>query len=215
MASRDTTDRAGGARRLRRRAYTLIEIIAALTVFTIAVAAVVATAAAGLRVYRRARNYNLQQADAILALERIERDLRNVFILDTIPFTGSDRMVTFPGIVSTPGLGGELQSGPGDLSYYRDDVRNELVVRRRAYAAATRGTEYDGEVTVLAHAVEAVSFAYLHYDGDTQQYTWRDTWAAADGIPAGVRVQVQTEGDNPLAQYTRTVFLPVATPALR
>jgi hypothetical protein len=187
-------------------------MVAALGITVIAAAAVAAAAAGGLRIYQRARVYSELQADVLLGLERLERDLRNTFVFDGIDFQGTPSSVSFCGIIrSWQGGQDGLLNFPGRLIYGIDYTQRALVVRRQSYSVAMRkGDVPQGQPTVLARNVAAIEFSYYHYDTLTKRYSWLANWGEEqEGVPVAVKITltpvVEGAGD-----FVRTVFIPVA-----
>ena len=67
-------------------AFTLIELMVSSTILVLIGAAVLTTFASGLHVYERVQSYGGVQADVLLALEQMEHDIANTFMLSEVPF---------------------------------------------------------------------------------------------------------------------------------
>ena len=78
------------------KGFTLVELLVALCIFSIMTAAVVSVLSSGLKVYKRIKSFSGTQTDALIALEKLERDLNNTFIITGIDFSGSAENVSFP-----------------------------------------------------------------------------------------------------------------------
>jgi hypothetical protein len=192
--------------------YTLIEMVAALGITVIAAAAVAAAAAGGLQIYQRARIYSELQSDMLLGLERLERDLRNTFVIDGIAFQGTPTAVSFSGIIRAwRGEQEGLLNVPGRLTYGLDRSQGALVVWRQTYALAVREGEVPrGEVTVLARNIAGVEFSYYHYDTLTKRYSWLQNWTEEqEGVPVAVKITIKPVAGT-TEDFVRTVFIPVA-----
>src|SRR3990167_7818362 len=81
--------------------FTLIELMVAASILGLIGLAILTTFGSGFSVYERVQAYGGTQADALLALEEIERDVRNIFQMPTIPVEGGSDRVAFPAIIET------------------------------------------------------------------------------------------------------------------
>lgn len=194
----------------RHRPYTLVEILAVLTIFTMAAVAVAATAAGGVRIYRRAIHYSGLQTDLLLGLERMERDLRTTFAFDTIGFKGERFSVAFPGMVRRWNEFRQVfEYAPGRIVYRLDNVENTLLMNVLDYARATaEDGSAGGEERVLAGNVSALTFSYCKYDEENETYEWRQSWQPEDGMPAAVKMEIQASDAGGVSRFTRTILPP-------
>lgn len=217
-----------------KRGFTLIELLIAASIAALIAVAIAATFAGGLNVYNRVLNYNDIRPDVLLALERIESDLKNACNISEIEFKGEGAKVTFPALVNAT-LNAKLATMPGSVSYYVDDLTHYLVREEKDYSAAASKIETGkGLVTNLAPA-DKVKFQYYYYDSKAAVYRWSDTWvreeeealaidasrlgAAKDkpltkklhvNSPLGIKIEIQCDSRSGPFTLTRTVFFPLA-----
>ncbi|MCF7854551.1 MAG: prepilin-type N-terminal cleavage/methylation domain-containing protein [Candidatus Pacebacteria bacterium] len=194
-----------------KRSYTLVEMIAAIAIFVIAAGAVAACAGAALKVFERARSYGSEHADLVVGLEKMERDLRNVFVLDGIGVEGSSSRVSVPSIVRINSAGQTADALPGQVTYFFDPLTKTLRVAYADYARALQTQEVARrEARTLAENIQDVTFSYWWFDVENESFAWRDAWEKEDGIPLAIRFELTFGGGDRPLRFTRIVFVPIA-----
>ena len=195
------------------RSYTLIELLAVLTIFAMAAIAVATTAAGGLRVYRRGKYYSGLQTDLLLGLERLESDIRGAFAFDTIGFEGTEKQIAFPAMVRRfNSFSQNFEVAPGKVIYLLDPVGGRFIRKDQIYSRATapEGSSI-GDERLLAAGVSDLSFSYCRYDEANQTYSWQQRWRVEDGIPTAVRVRLRASDPGGLADFKRTLLIRTST----
>lgn len=208
-----------GTRHLFRTApgFTLIEFLVAAAIMSIISLAIVATFATGLRVYEKVQNYVGLRADTLIALEKMERDLRNVISSSSIEFIGDHDEVSFAAITAEGGL--------GRVMYYVKGRYDVLTREEQAYAraSASKIRKNKGNVSKLV-SVKDIDFSYYYYDSDMKEYKWKNKWdlhddddddvseekiATEDRLPLGVKVELTFKEGRRNITLTRTVLIPI------
>ena len=160
----------------RRCAFTLIELMVTSALLAMVGMAIVSTFASGLKVYYRLRDSVGARADILIALERVERDLKNSFNTVEIPFHGEAKRIAFPVILERIGDSGSSGSYLGRVTYYYDDYKKTLSKKEEDYARVVSETgARDKDIKELA-SVNGVEFSYYYYDKRIQSYEWKSTW---------------------------------------
>ncbi len=201
---------------VRRRRFTLVEILAVLGIFTLAAVAVATSAAGGLRIYQRSLYFSGLQTDLLLAFERLEGELRSTFNFDNIGFEGDQRRLAFPALVQQWQADNLLFARfPGRVAYHLDPGTGTWLRTSQSYAQATApDAGRRGDETVLASGLDSLEFSYCRHDPETEQYSWQSSWNREDGLPVAVAfvARVADPGGG-LATFERTILIPVALPA--
>jgi len=199
------------ASRKTNKGFTLIEILVTTAILGMIAVAILATFASGLNVYNRVKTYGGIQADVLLSLEKMERDLRNVFSLSGIDFSGDTERVSFAGLIKTVDAEGNRNVSLGKISYYLDSETGTLVKEEQDYPRAVSGvaTE-DGIFKVLAF-IKNIDFSYYYFNVDTQRYDWKGSWSLGEGLPKGIKIEVTFRDGSKDTTLVRTVFIPVAS----
>lgn len=187
-----------------KSAFTLIELIVTLSIVVMIAAAVFSTLAGGINVYKRVKAYGGQQRDALLSLERLEKELNNVFIISGINFTGDSKNIAFPCFASALF---ENTSGLGRISYRFDDKTGDFLRAEQGYAETM---EPQPAVPKKVASLKGLSFNYYYFDQDTESYAWKDFWDTDGKIPVGVKIEAEFETGAKVIKVSRIVFIPIA-----
>jgi len=197
--------------------FTLIELMVAASILGMIGLAILTTFGSGFSVYERVQAFGGVQADALLALEEMERDIRNIFPFPSVAVEGEKDRFAFPAVVDTVSEeGGEAVTRPsvGKVAYFLDsDGKEEKVLKksRTDYPGAVSknvSDAHDGETLV---AVSGLAFRYLAYDLEDETYVWSGSWGRGKGSTLrGVEVTLTYPAAGREVELVRTVFLPVA-----
>lgn len=187
-----------------RRGFTLIELLITSSIIAMIALAVFSTFSMGIRAYKRMRYSGLAQADCLLSLEKMEKDLHNALNFSGIDFIGENKKVSFAGLV-----GPQPNSALGRITYYLDAKNNSLMKEEGLYPVSSQGTYGvypNGSLNLKALAsIKDIVFTYYYFEPQAQQYVWEDSWQSVNGIPKAVRVKVTFKGDDKDVEITRTV----------
>ncbi|MCQ9207358.1 MAG: prepilin-type N-terminal cleavage/methylation domain-containing protein [Omnitrophica bacterium] len=199
---------------LSGRGFTLIELLVTAAILGIISMAVVSTFAAGLKVYEKARDYSWERVDALLALEKMERDILNLVNFSGIDFVGGKETISFAGLTK--------EGEPGKIRYYmKGGMRGVLIREELGYARAiSKTSRRRGERKELA-TLRDMDFEYYYYDNDTKKYLWKDKWKLneeekedlekSEWIPIGVRVKIKFKEGKRYVTLTRSVLIPISS----
>jgi prepilin-type N-terminal cleavage/methylation domain-containing protein len=185
-----------------RRGFTLLELLVAGALIAVAATVVAGAFAAGFRVWQRASQQGGGYEDAIIALELIQKDIRNTEPFRLIPFKGSDSDIEIPSIIAGLGPNG-AQNQPGSIRYVFSATSRRL--ERVKKTVIVPGGELESREQVMDN-VESVRFSYADCGPDGKSaVTWSGAWPAGTNIPVAVKVQVKAP---PLIDLERIVVLP-------
>ncbi len=206
-------------RRTENQGFTLIELLVTIVIIALAGTLIAVAFGNGITVYKRAMEDRAGEQNALIVLEKIERDLRNAFFFSKIKFSGDSKKISFAGDVVAGKVEKKKPAGPGKIIYYFDSVRNALMKEEKDYAQATaeEGNEPPGPPAREMAAVESVALSYFYYDPEAKEYKWRDNWGLDETgeekklspLPLGVRIEIDWKDQGRDRKLTRTVFIPV------
>ena len=187
-----------------RRGFTLLELLVAGALIAVAATVVAGAFAAGFRVWQRASQQGGGYEDAIIALELIQKDIRNTEPFRLIPFKGSDSDIEIPSIIAGPGPNGNgTRDQPGSIRYVFSATSRRL--ERVKKMVIVPGGEQESREQILDN-VESVRFSYADCGPDGKSaVTWSGAWPAGTNTPVAVKVQVKVP---PLIDLERIVVLP-------
>lgn len=173
-------------------------------------AAIFTTFSGGLNVYERVQAYGGTQADVLLFLEKIERELRNTFSISGIDFSGDSKRIAFAGLISELDFERNQNISLGKILYYFDGEKGIMVKEEQNYPQAISKSETRKSSSEILLSIENVDFSYYYFDLNKNEYEWKDSWNAGDGIPKGVKVKVTFRNGGRNVTLVRTVLIPVA-----
>lgn len=168
-----------------RSGFTLIELTIVAAIAAIISLAVMAAFASGINIFSRIETSTSVKAGVLLALERIERDIRNSFSYKDIGFTGEAGKIVFPGMVRRSGEKGRLEESLGAVSYYVADNEKipTLFREERPYPLAVKGGSANKGTAAAIIPVEYIRFSYYKYDKESRTYSWAEYWDTSKDKP--------------------------------
>ncbi len=177
-----------------------MELLITTSLLTLVGAATVATLAGGVRVWERAVVFGTHQQHALIAIERLRRDLRNARPFAPIPFAGGYQQLFHAGT----GLADPGDDGPeelGRLGYFLDERRRVLCRSFTPYRQMRRVRGTDRCHAVL-EGVTRVRFSYFGRDETGGTESWSSRWES-DQPPVAVKMEltVASERDEPVTYF--------------
>jgi prepilin-type N-terminal cleavage/methylation domain-containing protein len=217
------------------KGFTLIEMMLVAVLLGIVGLAIVATFAGGMKLFHRAESYTAAKADVLLAMEKMERDLRNTFALKGIDFIGEAHRMTFSAILDTASAEDRAGGSLGSVAYFRDDgfSKGALSREEKPYAQAVQKEDLEhGDITALA-PIEEINFQYFYFDPEAGTYSWVNSWDRSEArearekgspfakgvtgsenrqedIPLGVKIKIKFTDGGRMFTMNRTVFIKTA-----
>ena len=202
-----------------QKGFTLIEILVATSILGVIGLTILTTFASGLRVFERVQTFGGSQADVLLAFEEMERDIRNVFPLSSIPFEGDAQSMAFPAVIEVfeeDGDEEDIVSSIGKVSYFIDDatyineVAKTLIRVQQNYSQAIAGAQAQEDEREPLAAIEDIAFEYYYYDEDAETYGWQSAWSTEEeNLLSGVKIAMTYKDGDRDVEIERTVLIPV------
>ena len=182
-------------------AFSLVELLIAVSIFSVVSIAIYSTFSSGASVLRRVKNIDFTQQQVLLKAERLARQLRE---------QPNYRKQLFLGAKSKISFAASSDYFPCRITYYFDDSSSCLmcVVDKLDTIITSEGkidTELKAKPTVFLSKVKEIKYSYLYLDLKKNEYSWTDEWSQGY-LPAAVKVTIT--GQN--QEYVWTVFLPTA-----
>ena len=197
-------------RAVNKKGFTLVELLVVTSILGMIILAISSTFAGGLNVYKRVQNYSGAQTDALVSLEKIEKDLRNLFSFSGIGFTGNAEKVAFPGLIKEFDSAENQNITLGRISYYFDKKAGALIKEEQNYhQAISEETPGKNNIRVLAY-IQSLNFNYYSINPDTKEYSWKGSWAKEEGVPLGVRIEVVFKNGKRDVKLVRPVLIPIS-----
>jgi prepilin-type N-terminal cleavage/methylation domain-containing protein len=186
---------------LRVRAFTLVELLIAVSIFSVVSIAIYSTFSSGLSVLRRVKYIDFKQQKILLKQERFSRELRESCQCRKPLFLGNKMKISFCGIVDYV---------PSRITYYFDNASGSLMRNsdRLMDIITSEGSvepELKSKPTVFVSGIKGARFLYLYLDLKKKTYSWSEEWTEIS-LPIAVKMIISTEA----REYATTVFLPGA-----
>lgn len=184
-------------RALSNRAFTLVEVILAITIFSFIAVGISTSFFSGIKLWGRAISTDSWRNDILLGFESVSAALRQSVNIPTIGYSGDAKSISFP-IVS----GNNIVRA----SYYFD-AQKKALIRRETKLKDILEEKIDSSpegISVLS--LDEFSIQYLYRDPLSNISEWRAEWKKEDGIFAAVKFTSKTHNE----EFNKTVFIPIA-----
>lgn len=189
----------------RRSAFSLIELVVVLLIMGTIGSVVVACFMGGVRAYERARDFGRGEADACLAFEQMERDLKNAVVAPGIQFEGERAKMQFATITADPDAVRDEEIAV-ELVQYSERVGDGVI--RTAWILGESSAELNMGESVLP-ADSSLRLSYYGGGEGGGQSGWSDAWQSESNLPRQVNVRFSGGKLDPIV-LERTMIIPVA-----
>jgi len=208
----------------RFKAFTLMELLVAVSIFSVIILCLYAVFAGGIRVWRRQEEGFRYTHTTRLALDKMAKELKNVINYsvpeegdepgnENLQFIGEGNRVSFMTI-----LGADIAK----VSYFfENNEGGDNVLKRVAVLQKEGFSEEAQKEEILVRYLSEVSFKYVSEGGESASpVTWKDSWVAGDGeqeatIPKGVMATLvfkEDEEEQGEAEiFKKAIFIPIGT----
>ncbi len=191
--------------------FTFIELLIALTIFSIIAASIYYTLNAGIKVWQRGNILIGENQRMRIFFDAISKDIRNAISFSGIPSEWTEESVSFHTIIDVSSAT-KPHREPVRRIYYFDDKKGEL---KRARVIQKEGfDEKYVDEEVLLDNLEDVGFEYAYESGE--EYEWKDEWEFEDEdediIPRGVKIKVKLKNgaEDKEKTFEKIVFIPIS-----
>lgn len=186
----------------------MVEVMIAASLFAVIGLALVGSFTSGMKIWNKVYRGNLQEQIGIF-FDKTTVDFHNVFYYKSIQFSGDDKKVIFPTLVSTYSLNPGLKKGVGQISLYWDKDSQQIMQEIKNLSNIY--TQKQGVVKILLKNVENLVFNYYYYNKDEKKYAWVNKWQPKDNVlPLAISIAVSINYENKLYTFNKAIFFPVA-----
>lgn len=190
------------------KAFTLVELLVVAAIFGVVIIAIASCLMAGVRTWDYARKYSGVEADAMIRLEAVHRDIANTFRFYAITFSGGAKEFAFPGLIDVTTYGGE-ESRIGTIKYYFDPEKR--VIFRKTWVFPESEPLNDKAEKIITGVNDMVVNYYSLPSTNDGSGMWQEAWSNATNIPGSLALELSFEGDNKqFIKIKRTVMIPAA-----
>lgn len=193
----------------RERGFTFIELIIAITIFSIIAVSIYSVFRSGFMLWYRVSPMIQSNQSLRFFFNTVSSDLKNAipYAKEDVNFEGSHIKMSFITLVEVAGSDIPVHMEPARVVYYLDNTRKAV---RRSVATKAEGLSEDhARTSDILNDVEDKNFGfeYCYRMGSSKteyDYEWRKEWEDKDSksgkIPRGVKIKA--------GEYTKIIFIP-------
>lgn len=199
---------------MKNNGFTIIELLLAAAIMSMISLAFISSFGAGLRAFERVETFGGFQADVLVFLEGLERDVRNTFAFSPIKFQGNSRSMSFAVVGTKLDEEGNEFTVLEERSYDFDSSQKALISKEEDFAPTVSSTIEESVRTQRIVPIKTVEFQYYSYskvieDGEERiESGWQGTWTDEEIIPRGVKIILTFDDGGEEVSLARTVFIP-------
>lgn len=185
----------------RTHGFTFLELMIALTIFSIMAVSIYSVLGGGIRVWRRS-NVIIEANQSLRSFfDAISSDLKNTVKYKGVEFEGQAGEMSFMALIDVSDPVNRSTRTELAKVVYSFDEGSKTVKRY----VATRESGFDKvntEGVDIVSGIEGVSFSYCYKDETLiPPYRWQDVWQTQGIIPRGVNIKIK--------ELEKIVFIPM------
>ena len=204
------------------KGFTLLEVLLAVTLFSIVISSSYGIFSMGTMIWRRSQGRSVVERKATFALEALARDLRmSVRVQDKKDAVqdkkegkgkGNSREIFIPSLISVKSEKVDMIQS-GFVHYLWDSSKRQLCRSEMTGLGLDAVTE--SPCRAIAASVDSFKLRYLIYEGLGESYSWYDEWEVKEEAPIAVEVtlklvsQLKGERSPTTKIFKRTLSVPV------
>lgn len=199
------------------RGFTLVELLIAVSIFSIIAICLYTTFSSGIHLWRRQETGFRYGHGVRLALDMVAKDLKNVIPYshespEEVPVPGTEQeMPVFTGESDTVSFMTLISGDIAKVSYFfeRDLEQGGVLKRTRVFQEEGFQEEHQKE-DILVADLDKVAFEYAYRtEEEDAQPNWLESWEDGSVVPQGVRITLEFSGDGDEGKILKkTVFIP-------
>lgn len=169
-----------------KKAFTFVEMMLSVAIFSIIGLAIASTLKSGFDVWKRARNLNIEERQRIFKIEKIKKELRQTFVFKKeIPFYVNETIMSFV-LINNETI--------NKITYYFNNKEKKLVRASNNLVdiikAKKDNQEVDLSYSVFMSKIDDLNFECFYQDLKSGNYTWVSKWENKDVLPIAVRMNI-------------------------
>lgn len=184
---------------LKKCGFSLVELIIALSIFSIIMLGLVSTFRAGLDAYERIDSASRLNQSMQIILSRMELEIKNAFAFsqDDAQFQGTKDSLAFVSLMETF----ENKNRALDIQRIKYALNNSALTRERLSGLECILPDAQPMREEISSDIEEISFEYASKTkGVMPDYVWQDAWPAEQGpqqlksLPLAVKISLTKQG---------------------
>ncbi|MDO8536216.1 MAG: type II secretion system protein [Candidatus Omnitrophota bacterium] len=182
---------------LSKRAFTLVEVILAITIFSFIAVGISTSFFSGMKLWGRAISTDSWRNDILLGFESVSAELRQGVDIPAIGYKGDAKSFSFP-----------APSGNSIVkASYLFDAQKKALVRSETKLKDILREDIIGSTGGKSMLyLDDFSVQYLYRDPLTEISEWKTEWKKEDGV----FIAVKFTGKSHNEEFNKTVFIPIA-----
>jgi len=209
-------------------AFTLLELLLAVTIFSIVALTLYGTFYSGVRILRSSEKLMRRHQDLRLVTDQLALDLRNTLLarladrLDAPAstedgeeeesiyfFKGDVRSFNFITQKSLFSETGKNLQNVCDVTYYFEAKDGGALMRKVRYQSQGFKAQPGADERLLGD-IEDVEVLYSYQgEGEEDEPVWFNFWELEEMVPLGVKLRLRLKGLGRTRLFTKTIFIPV------
>ncbi|MFH1282901.1 MAG: type II secretion system protein [bacterium] len=184
-----------------QKAFTLIELLIALSIFSIAAVTIISVFQKGLLAWKKGSSIiSLNQKTRAFS-ELFSRELRNIRTFSPIKFSGETSSISFPNLST------DKTKGCFNKTTYYFDSMNKTIVRNTKSLSDIYLNNTGSDEPMLTD-VEEFKLEYAYSSAD-QGLSWKELWDAEDSVPKGLKIHLKLlDNENKEEVFSRFIYIP-------
>ncbi|MCX5696834.1 MAG: type II secretion system protein [Candidatus Omnitrophica bacterium] len=177
-----------------QKGFTLIELIMAVTIFSLVAVGIASSFFSGIKLWNKAKE-DIAAVSLFLSVDSIAGELRQSANVKPIGFEGSATDVSFPYVSGNAVLKVTYKFDPSSKRLTRATVPLKDII------AESEAQNYQGKEVL---SLDDLTLSYFYFDKISGKYLWKDNWAKNDGVFTAVKLHCRSGNE----EFSRTVFIP-------
>jgi len=189
---------------MKRNAFTFIEVIISILIFTIVAVTVYSTFNMGIKTWRRGQDKKSLQKIR-LALLKMEKEIKDTFFFSKAPFKGFSEEMVFPLIVSS-GDRDDIYIVAYSVGIDEGTGLSELARKQKPFSEEIEDEEW--KIKIFPFLTKEIKFEYAYGSDDSLGSQWQESWNSEkqQGLPSGVRVSLEMDEEEEV--YSKIIWHP-------
>lgn len=189
---------------MRRRGFTLIELIITTLILAVIVVSIYSAFSIGIKAWKRG-NESQDIQKVRIALLKIQKELKDSFFFSGAPFTGTSSEIVFPLSISE-GNTQKIYIITYCISEDKNTNLKTLVRKETAFTERLEDRKEWIERPVFSARSIEFKYAYRLKDGSAG-FEWQGFWdESQNGLPSAVRISFRLKDSDEI--YNKTIFIP-------
>lgn len=188
-----------------------MELLVVIAIMGLIVLVVLSTLRGGMRLYERLKAGSNQQLEVLLAMEAMEKRIRNACPCAIMGFNGDEWHLSFPFLLTISGQTNASETAICQAVYEYDANLKSLTETTTRIRPENNDLRQNRAIAPHALArLDELKFSYCYWNAKTQACEWKNAWLAGEGLPFGVKLTISLRNGGSKTSLERTVWIPVA-----